>query len=62
MDTWIQVISSVGFPIAACIGVFWYMIRQDEKHDATIKTLSETIEKNTNVLAELSTLIRTLIK
>lgn len=52
-NTIIQIISSLGFPIVMCGALFWYMVKQTEH-------LKDTIEENTKVLAELTTLIKVL--
>lgn len=58
----ITVISNVGFPIAVCCFMFYYMNRQTEKHKEEIDKLSETLQNNTKVLTELTTLIKTIVK
>ena len=55
-----QMISNVGFPIAMCLIVFYYMTRDDEQHKEETEKLRDTLEDNTKVLSELSTLIKTL--
>lgn len=55
-----QMISNVGFPIAMCLLVFYYMTKHDEKHKEETDNLRKTLEDNTKVLSELSTLIKTL--
>lgn len=46
-------IGTLGFPIVACIGIFWYMMKQDERHSEGIKELREVVEKNTLALTKL---------
>lgn len=58
----IDLISSLGFPIVMCIILLIYMKQENEKHDDEIKHLTDTINANTKVLTELSTLIKTLVK
>lgn len=58
----INIISNVGFPIAVCLVMFYYMNKQSEKHKQEIDKLSETLQGNTKVLTELCTLIKTLVK
>jgi hypothetical protein len=53
MTTVSQLISSVGFPIAACCGMFWYMNKEREEHAAEVKNLTETINNNTLALTQL---------
>lgn len=40
-------ITTVGFPIAACIALFWQNVR-----------MSETIQNNTSAILELTTIIK----
>lgn len=58
----IEIVSSVGFPIVMCLILIHYMKQENEKHDNEVKHLTDTINSNTKVLAELCTLIKTLVK
>lgn len=58
----VSLISNAGFPVAVCIALFFYMEKQNERHQNETDRLSETIESNTKVLTELCTLIKTLVK
>ena len=48
-----SLVGSLGFPIVCSGALFWYMIKQQEKHDEEIKKLTEVINNNTNVLMKL---------
>ena len=61
-DSVSQLISNVGFPVAVCIALFFYMEKQNERHQQETDKLNETVQSNTKVLTELCTLIKTLIK
>lgn len=39
-----QLIGTIGFPIAACIALFWYMIRQDERFTSIVDKLRDSID------------------
>ena len=39
-----QLIGTMGFPIAACIALFWYMIRQDERFTDIVDKLRDSID------------------
>ena len=54
METIIQLINGVGFPIAVSVALFWTNTRQDERYSNTMKDLTQVIENNTRTLAELS--------
>ena len=62
IDSVIHLISDLGFPVAVCIALFFYMEKQNERHQQEIDKLNETVQSNTKVLTELCTLIKTLIK
>lgn len=64
MDMWVQIISSLGFPIMAAIACGWFIkyqmdqYKQDLKdirmeHKEEIKDLQEVINQNTLVLQKL---------
>lgn len=57
-----NLISAVGFPIVMCGVLLYYIMQVNKKNDDTIKGLSDTINQNSKVLTELTTLIKTLIK
>ena len=58
----VNLISTVGFPIVMCGVLLYYIMLVNKKNDDTINGLSETINQNSKVLTELTTLIKTLIK
>lgn len=60
VNTIIQIISSLGFPIVMCGALFWYMVKQRQVHQEETEHLKDTIVENTKVLAELTTLIEIL--
>ena len=49
----IQIIGSLGFPIAACIAVFWYLMKESENHKTEVNKLSEALSNNTLALTKL---------
>ena len=56
-----QVISTLGFPIVTAIALFWFLNKERENHNEEIKSLQESINKNTTVLSELKELITYLV-
>ena len=46
-------VSSVGFPIAATVALFWYVIKQRESHEAEIEKLTQALNNNTLALQHL---------
>ena len=58
----VSLISNVGFPVTVCIALFFYMEKQNERHQNETDKLNETVQSNTKVLTELCTLIKTLVQ
>jgi hypothetical protein len=52
-DAIIQLIGSLGFPIAMCILIFWYLMKETENHKEEVSMLKDVIAKNTEALIEL---------
>lgn len=55
-EVFTSLLSSVDFPIACCIALFWYV----NKHTEEMSKLAGSIDKNTEILHELSMLIKTM--
>lgn len=62
MNEVISLISNVGFPIAVCVALFYFMMKQEDRHKDEMNKLNDTVAANTKVLTELCTLIKTLVK
>lgn len=43
-------IGNLGFPIAACVALFWYMNKQQKAHKEEMDKMSEAINNNTQVM------------
>ena len=52
-NTLIQLIGSLGFPIVACIALFWQNIQESQKHENEVNALREALEANTKIINEL---------
>ena len=46
MDEWVSLISTVGFPIAMCILLFWYMKTE-------VAQLRDVISQNTETMKQI---------
>lgn len=46
----VQIVSSLGFPIACCIAMFWQNNKLNESHKAEVSKLNEAINNNTIAL------------
>ena len=45
MENVTQIISNVGFPIACCIGMFWYINNTQKETNQLLTNLNETMTK-----------------
>lgn len=57
MEEILSAVSTVGFPIGACIAMFVYLDKEGERHREETKELKEVISANTIALVELKQLI-----
>ena len=55
LENVITAIGSVGFPIVACVGLFYYMTKQREAHQEETSKLSDAINKLEIVMAKILT-------
>lgn len=53
MNDIVQIITTVGFPIAMCLLMAWYIKYAEDKHKAEIDQLRTVIEQNTVALTKL---------
>lgn len=61
MDGVMQLIASLGFPIVMCLIMFKYMQEESEKHKKEVDALKDSLKENTVVLADLKSMIQTLV-
>lgn len=54
VNTLIQLIGSLGFPIATCVALFWRMVKSDEQHIEEMNKMSEALNNNTSALVKLT--------
>lgn len=52
-NTIVTLVGSLGFPIVACIGLFWMI-------NATMKEFKETVGENTKVMTELVAIVKAI--
>ena len=57
-----QIVTTVGFPIVACGGLFWYINKVTDSHKEEVKAMMESLNQNTLVLTELKELITIISK
>lgn len=54
VNTVMQLVSTLGFPIVCCIALFWRMIKSDENHKAEMDKLAEALNNNTLAINRLN--------
>ena len=52
-NTITTIVSTVGFPIAMCIGMLFYGYKQQENHKEETEKFTEALNRNTLVLQKL---------
>lgn len=60
-DVIISAVSTLGFPIVVAAALFWYITKKDEQHREEIKSLQDSLDKNSSILDELKGLITYLV-
>ena len=50
----VQVIQSVGFPIAMCLTLAWYVKYQQDENKKTLEKLTTVLNNNTVALTKIS--------
>ena len=50
ISTIVQIISTLGFPIACCVAMFWQNNKLNESHKEEVSKLNEAINNNTIAL------------
>lgn len=61
METILQAIGQYGFPVVIALVVLWYCVRMMDSHKEETKELTNAINNNNVALAELRTMITTLL-
>lgn len=55
-----QAIGTLGFPIVACCALFYYLNKEQESHKSEMSAVTEALNRNTDALLELKTIITML--
>ena len=58
MNSVIELVTRLGFPIAVCIGLAWYILKKDKDHTKEVEKLGRSIDNNTKVITELIVLLK----
>ena len=57
IDSIIQLIGSLGFPIVACGALFWMLNKQTEMHRSEMETIKEAIDELKVAILQLTNLL-----
>lgn len=57
IDIITQLITNIGFPVAMCVMMFWFLTKEQEVHKQEMLELKDVIARNNEVLASLKQLI-----
>jgi len=57
LNSWVQVVSTVGFPICCTAALFYYMEKERQSHKEEVDSLKEVINGNSVILAQIKTLL-----
>lgn len=49
-----ELIANLGFPIAVVVGLGWYIVRLQDKHDSQVDKFVDALNKNTNAITILT--------
>lgn len=58
----VNVISTVGFPIAVCVILMWYVKDLTDKHQEETKEFTKALNDNTSILRKLCDILHTDIR
>lgn len=59
MQDVLTIITTVGFPIAMCLILCWYIYRLGEEHDKEVNALTNSLNNNTLALEKLLLFLET---
>lgn len=54
VNTLIQLVGSLGFPIVMCVALFYHIIKSGEQHKEEMNKMSEALNNNTSALVRLT--------
>ena len=61
VNTLMQVIGALGFPIAACCAMFYYLNQERESHKEEMASVTKALNDNTTIMVQLKEMIQTII-
>lgn len=52
-DIILSAISQLGFPVAVCLGCFWFINKMQDNHREDLKNMTDAVNNNTLVMQKL---------
>ncbi len=53
VTTFTTLVNTIGFPIAVCIALFWFLYQENKSHKEETKRMTEAIDNNTAVMNKM---------
>lgn len=57
VNTIIEAVSNLGFPIACVVALFWYLNKERESHKEEMNQITQALNANTTAIEKLYVLI-----
>jgi hypothetical protein len=61
VQTIIEIVQNLGVPVSCLIFCGWFIVRQENRHESEVNSLTETINGNTEAISEIKTMIQTFM-
>lgn len=53
MENIVAIVTQLGFPVAMCLLLFWYVTQKDKSHAEEMSKMAEAVNNNTLVMQRL---------
>lgn len=56
-----NIFQNLGVPVACLIFCGWFIVRQEDKHNTEVDTLSKALNSNTQAMTEMKSMLQTFM-
>ena len=56
-----SIFQNLGVPVACLIFCGWFIVRQEDKHNTEVDTLSKALDSNTQAMTEMKSMLQTFM-
>lgn len=56
-----NIFQNLGVPVACLIFCAWFIVRQEDKHNTEVDTLSKALDSNTQAMTEMKSMLQTFM-